>query len=491
MSDLKRRTAGTLKWNTIDRVSTQVLYAVVGVILANILSKEEFGLVGALAIFQAFAIIFVDSGFGASLLREKEPTQADYSTVFWFNLIVSVGIYVLLYIGAPLIARIFGDNDALIPMSKVMFLTFVINGLSIVQTNRLMKRMEVKMIAVSNSVALLVSGIVGVTLAFRGYGAWAMVWYSVIMAAVKTLILWFTGGWWPSLTFSRESMRKVRRVGVSVFSSSLLNTISQNVYNFVIGVWYGLAPLGVYTQADKYSKMFTASISQVLTASFVPLLSGVQDSVEAFRRYCDKTGRFAAFILLPAMLLLTVAAPNLFHALFADKWDDAVILFQLLCVRGVFVVLMSLYSNYLLSLGKARHLIVSEGVKDGLLFAAILVTVWWHSVPVLVWGLLGATIVTWLILLYVTAHGLPLSVADLLRVNVPFLLPSAAMCCVAWFTSVLMDALLPAGVLLHINAMIILGVQSVVGILTYMGVARMMRLDELREAIAYLGGRLL
>ncbi|MDE5551697.1 MAG: lipopolysaccharide biosynthesis protein, partial [Muribaculaceae bacterium] len=400
----------------------------------------------------AFAIIFVDSGFGAALLREKEPTQEDYSTVFWFNLIVSVGVYALLYLCAPLIARLFDDNDALIPMSKVMFLTFVINGLAIVQTNRLMKRMEVKMIAVSNSVAIFVSGIAGVILAFHGYGAWAMVWYSVIMAAVKTLILWLTGGWWPSLTFSRESMRKVRRVGVSVFSSSLLNTISQNVYNFVIGVWYGLAPLGVYTQADKYSKMFTASISQVLTASFVPLLSGVQDSVEAFRRYCRKTGRFAAFILLPAMLLLTVTAPNLFHALFAEKWDDAIILFQILCVRGIFVVLVSLYSNYLLSLGKARHLIVSEGVKDGLLFVAIFATVGWHTVPVLVWGLLGATIITWLILLYVTAHGLPLSVGDLLRVNLPFLLPSAVMCCVAGLVGAVLSVWLPEGVSLHINA---------------------------------------
>lgn len=468
MSDLKQRTARTLKWNTIDRVSTQVLYAVVGVILANILSKEEFGLVGALTIFQAFAIIFVDSGFGAALLREKEPTQADYSTVFWFNLIVSVAVYIILFFCAPLISSLFGDNEALIPMSKVMFLTFVLNGLAIVQTNRLMKAMDVKMIAVSNSVAILLSGIVGVAMAFLGYGAWAMVWYSVIMAAVKTAILWLTGGWHPSLTFSRESLRKIRRVGFSVFSSSMLNTISQNVYNFVIGVWYGLAPLGVYTQADKYSKMCTASISQILTASFVPLLSGVQDSAEAFRRYCAKTGRFTAFILFPAMILLTVTAPTLFHALFADKWDDAIILFRILCMRGIFIVFISLYSNYLLSLGKARHLIASETIKDVLLFAAIAATIWWHSVPALVWGLLAATAVTWLILLFVTAHGLGFKVGELLRPAMPFVLPTLVMAVAAWGAGLLMESILPAGVSIHINAIATLAAQGLAGAGAYL-----------------------
>ncbi|MDE6794797.1 MAG: oligosaccharide flippase family protein, partial [Muribaculaceae bacterium] len=151
-ASLKLRTARSLKWNTIDRLASQVLYGVVGVVLANVLSQEDFGLVGALLVFQAFAIIFADSGFGAALLQSKDPTEEDYSTVFWFNLVVSVGIYWLLWFGAPLIADIFQGDRRLIPLSKVMFLTFVLNALAIVQTNRLMKRMDVKMIAVSNLV---------------------------------------------------------------------------------------------------------------------------------------------------------------------------------------------------------------------------------------------------------------------------------------------------------------------------------------------------
>lgn len=167
-SILKQKTASTLKWNAVDRVSSQLLYAVVGVVLANILTPEDFGLVGALLVFQAFAILFVDSGFGAALLQRKDPDERDYSTVFWFNLAVSVAVYAVLFFCAPLIADIFQGDRRLIPLSKVMFLTFILNGLAIVQTNRLMKRMDVKQIAVSNIIGLTVSGALGVWLAVEG-----------------------------------------------------------------------------------------------------------------------------------------------------------------------------------------------------------------------------------------------------------------------------------------------------------------------------------
>ena len=250
------------------------------------------GLVGALLVFQAFAIIFADSGFGAALLQRKDPTEEDYSTVFWFNLIVSVGIYWILWFAAPLIADIFQHDRRLIPLSKVMFLTFVLNALAIVQTNRLMKRMDVKMIAVSNLVAQTGGGLLGIALALAGYGAWALVWQSVALAGIKTGILWATGRWLPTSWIKIESFRKIWRIGLSVFSSSMLNTLFLTIYSFVIGAFYSLKSLGVYTQADKWSKMGSASISQVLTASFVPLLSRFQDNPDDFRRYVRRINRF-------------------------------------------------------------------------------------------------------------------------------------------------------------------------------------------------------
>lgn len=416
---LKQKTARTLKWNTVDKLCSQLGYAVIGIVLANILPVEDFGLVGALAIFQAFAILFVDSGFGAALLQKKEPREEDYSTVFWFNLAVSIGIYWVLFACAPLIADLFDGDRRLIPLSKVIFLTFVLNGLAIVQTNRLMKQMDVRMLAISNIIGFIVSGTVGVWLAVAGYGAWAMVWQQVSLAGVKTLVLWLTGGWLPKLIFSMKSLKEIWEVGFSVFSSSMLNTVCLNIYNFVIGISYGMAPLGIYTQADKWSKMGSASISQILTSSFVPLLSRAQDSIDDFRRYVTKTSRFTALIVLPVMIGGALLAYPVFHLLFGTKWDAAVPLFQILMVRGIFIVYTSLYSNYLLSLGKSKALFAAEAVKDSLTVVALLSTVFLGSIPLLVWGQLAASLLTWLIVLILTSRAISASPALLLRGLVP------------------------------------------------------------------------
>ena len=195
---LKLKTARTLKWNTIDKFSSQVLYAVTGIVLANVVSKEEFGIVGAILVFQAFASLLIDSGFSTALIQRKNPHNTDYSTVFWFNMGVSVALYAVLWFCAPWIDALFHADGRLVPLSRVMFLTFILNAAAIVQTNRLMKQMTVKMVAVSNVIGLTVSGIVGVWLALSGYGAWAIVWQSIVLAAVKSGILWFSSSWKPS-----------------------------------------------------------------------------------------------------------------------------------------------------------------------------------------------------------------------------------------------------------------------------------------------------
>lgn len=485
---LKLRTARTLKWNTIDRVMSQVIYAVSGVVLANLLSKEDFGLVGALLVFQAFGILFVDSGFGSALLQKKTPTRTDYSTVFWFNLAVSLAVYAVLFFCAPLIADIFQGDRRLIPLSRVMFLSFILNGLGLVQTTRLMKNMDVRQIAIANTVGLCVSGGTGIWLALEGYGAWALVWQTVTLAAVKTGWLWATGGWKPVAVFSRTSLGEIWRVGLSVFSSSALNTFFLYIYSFVIGAFYNLASLGVYTQADKWSKMGSASISQVLTASFVPLLSRFQDDGENFRRYVSKINRFTGFILFPVLTGAALAGTPLFHTLFGHKWDAAILLFQILCIRGIFIVLISLYTNYLLSLGHARRLIMVEIVKDGLIFAAIMVTVWFHSVPLLVWGQLGASLVTYAIVLVMAsrATGVPA------RRMTGDLLPYAVMTLLMAGVCRLMLSLTELPLLqlsLTETPLLQLALTVSAGVVTYLLLAKLTRSKELTEAAAYLFGR--
>ena len=373
--DLKLKTARTLKWNTLDRISSQVLYAVTGIVLANVLTKEEFGLVGAVMVFQAFASLFVDSGFSGALIQRKAPTDTDYSTVLYFNLGVSVLIYCILWLSAPLIDSLFNAGGALVPLARVMFLTFVLNATAIVQTNRLMKQMSVRMIAVSNAVGLVVSGATGIILALQGYGAWAIVWQSIVLSAVKSGLLWATSRWRPQATFSMASLRSIFAVGVGIMTSSFLNTVFQNIYSFIIGTYYNLAQLGCYTQADKWSKMGVTSLSQTVTASFLPVLSGCQDDRPRFHRMMAKTNRFTAYVAMPCLVLLVLLSEAIFHTLFGTKWDEAIVLFQLLAARGIFVVLTSLYTTQITAIGAARKLVESEVVKDVLTVAAIIATI--------------------------------------------------------------------------------------------------------------------
>jgi hypothetical protein len=483
--NLKRKVAVTIKWNVIDKVASQLLYAVTGIVLARMLSHEDFGLVGAMLVFQAFATLFVDSGFSYALIQRKSPTRLDYSTILWFNLGMAVAVYLILFFAAPLIADCFGGDERMIPLSRVMFLSFIVNATAIVQTNRLMKQMDVKMIAVSNSVGLIASAVVGITLAVTGYGAWAIVWQTITLAAIKSIILWGNSGWRPLMQFSWQSLRSFVRVGSGVMGSSFLNVLFQNIYAFFIGHSVGLAPLGYYTQADKWSKMGIASLAQVLTSSFLPVLSKFQDDAAEFKRVVTKMNRVTAYLTFPAMGMLIVLAPAIFHTLFGTKWDDAIPLFQILLVRGVFTVLQSLYNNYVLALGRARLLVFTELLRDGVAVAAIVVTLPFIglSTPanrvlgleIFLAGQLAASVVTWAATLWITARLSNHSPLDYIRHLLPYLMETL-------LAMLLMIAV--ASLPLHPLALCL--IETLAGMGLYMGINAMLGSKVQRDAINHL-----
>lgn len=487
---MKSSTAKTIKWNTINSVATQVLYAVTGVILANILSKEDYGLVGALLIFQAFAMVLVDSGFGAALLQRKSPTETDYSTVFWFNLATSTLLYLILAAGAPVIADIFQGDRRLEPLSRVMFLTLIVNALGIIQTNRLMKRMDVRQIALSNTAGLIISGGTGIWLALSGAGAWALVWQTLTLSTIKSVWLWVTERWRPRLTFSLASLRGIVRLGGSVAGTSLLNTLFLQAYSFVTGAFYSMSDLGVYTQGDKWSKMGSASISQILMASFVPLLSKAQDEPDEFHRYVRRINRFTAFILFPALLGMAAISAPLFHTLFGNKWNAAIPLFAILSIRGIFVVLLSLCTNYLLSLGYGKRLIWIEIIKDGAIAAAILLTVWSRSLETLVWGQMAASVATLLIVAPLTARAIGYKASDSLRDMLPFLIYAASACIAGFGMARLLPVFAPglAGISLFGVTTLLpvcqLALTCITAALLYVAALRLTRTPELTDALA-------
>ncbi len=475
-ADIKLRTARTLKWNTIDKFASQLLYAVTGVVLANLLSKEDFGLVGAMLVFQSFASLFVDSGFSSALIQKKTPTETDYCTVLWFNVGMSVAIYAILWFCSPLIASLFGD-DRLVWLSRAMFLSFIINATAIVQTNRLMKQMTVQKIAISNTVGLVISGAVGIWLAVAGYGAWAIVWQTLILSFTKSAFLWATSGWLPRRRFSFGSLKSVFAVGSGVMVSSFLNTVSLNIYSFIIGAYYNLAKLGCYTQADKWSKMGIMSFSQILTSSFLPVLSGFQDDKERLLGAMSKMNKFTAYLAFPIMLLLITASAPVFHILFGTKWDEAIIMFQILCARGIFVILTSLYNNYILAIGRAKALVEYEVVKDVLMVAAIFVTIP-MGVTAMIWGQFVASALFYVYSVVVTARLTGYRAVRIVADIVPYAAPSAVAAAAAWlagreFSCDWLD----------------LSCQMVVCAVVYYAANRLRRQSVQQEVLAYAFGR--
>ena len=485
---LKTRTAGAVKWNVIDKVSQQLLYAVTGIVLARLLDQEDFGLIGAVLVFQAFASLFVDSGFSYALIQRKSPTRLDYSTVLWFNLGVATAIYAILFFCAPLIADCFQGDRRIIPISRVMFLGFILNATAIVQTNRLMKKMDVRMVAVSNAVGLFAGAVVGIWLAVAGYGAWAIVWQTLALNFTKSLVLWLTSGWLPLMRFSWRSLKSFFAVGSGMMVSSFLNVLFQNIYSFFIGNRAGLAPLGYYTQADKWSKMGISSLSQVLTSSFLPALSAVQDDPERFARVTSKMNRFTSYLLFPAMGFLAVMATPVFHCLFGEKWDASIVLFQLLLARGIFTVLTSLYNNYVIALARTRLVVAMEVLRDGaallLLFAALpfismerggdVV----YGIKLLLAGQILASAISWGVMVVKTAPVSGRSVGSFLADSLPYLCETLLIMAVLWGESLLIS-----------DCWKLLVCQGVTCVALYVGINALLNSVIQREVFAFLRGK--
>lgn len=487
--DMKSRVARTLKWNVLDKIATQFLYAITGIILARELSDEDFGLIGAILVFQSFATLFIDSGFSYALLQRKRPTDEDYSTILWFNMAVAVCCYVILALCAPWIATLFENDERIIPLSRVMFLTFILNAAAIVQTNRRMKQMNVKMITVSNSLALFAGSVVGVYMALTGWGPWALVWQAVINSGVKTIILWLTDDWRPQIRFSVKSLKSFFHVGCGVLGTSFLNVLFQNIYSFFIGNRVGLGPLGYYTQADKWSKMGVASLSAVFTQSFLPLLSEYQDDPQRYAATTSRINRFASYIVFPVFGLLIVMSTPIFHALFGTKWNPSIILFQLLLIRGIFTILVTLYHNYVLSLGKSKLMMYSEIIRDGTALLAIFITLPYIAlttpdditlgVSIFLWGQVIASVISWAAMLVIAARTSWSSPWRYLLDSLPYAtLSLLIVCCLSFIRPWL------GGPWLQISSM------SVIGCGIYIVVNRLLGSRIQKEVLSYISAKL-
>ncbi|MCQ2196756.1 MAG: lipopolysaccharide biosynthesis protein [Bacteroidaceae bacterium] len=352
--DLKDKTAKGLMWSAVNNGATQVLNLVFGIVLAHFLTPSDYGVTGVLVIFSTIAANLQDSGFSQALINLQNPTKRDYDSVFWFNLMMSVSLYAILFFCAPLLAWHF-EMPCLVEVSRVVFLGFVIAGLSISSGAYLRKNLKNKEIAILSLTALVLSGVVGIVMAMNDMSYWSLVAQQLTYITFITLGRFFYCRWLPSLHFSFAPVRSMMGFGMHMLVTNVVNTLSEHLLTFVMGSHFkSKSVIGNFTQANKWNLMASKMVSETVGQLAQTVLVEVTDDKERELRVFRKLLRFTAFFAMPAMLGLAVVAEEFILVSIGEKWVDCIPMMRILCIGGAFLPLYTLYRNLTVSSGKGR-----------------------------------------------------------------------------------------------------------------------------------------
>lgn len=350
-SELKRKTAKGLLWGGIGSGTMQLLNLLFGIFLARLLSPADYGTIGALTIFSATAGIFTESGFILAIVNKKEVDRNDYNAVFWFSVTAAVILYGILYAAAPLIAR-FYHTPEITPLARFLFIAFVIGGISTAPVAYLFRNLQVKQRSVAMIVATVASGVVGITCACMGFGAWGIATQTVVYALCSAAIHWHYCPWRPSFSFKPKVLKELLPFSVKQLITTLFTYVNNNLFAVLLGRFYNLTITGFYTQGNKWTTMGYSTINYMINSVGQPVLRQTVEDTTRLHTVFGKLLRFTAFVSFPAMFGLAIIAPELITVAITDKWLDSVPVIQILCIGSAFLPLNLLFSNLFNSLGK-------------------------------------------------------------------------------------------------------------------------------------------
>lgn len=349
---LKEKTATGLFWGAMNSGTTQVLNLVFGIVLGRLLSPADYGIVGVLTVFTAIAGNLQSSGFTQGLINLKHPTRNDYNSVFWFNVLVSLTVYAVLFFCAPLIAKFFHE-PRLTTLSRFVFLTFLISSLGITSNAYMTKNMMNRELMVCGGVALLGSGTVGTVLAFNGFAYWSLAWQQVVYITLLNLCRFYYTPRIANLHIDFGPVRRMFRFGMRLLVTNIINTLSQNVLTFIFGRLYPMHAVGNFSQANKWNTMADSFVANTVGQIAQPVMVSVKEEPGREKQVFRKMMRFTAFLSFPAMFGLALVANEFILLTIGPKWTGSVILLQMLCVGGAFVPFYTLYQNLAISRGRS------------------------------------------------------------------------------------------------------------------------------------------
>ena len=384
--DKKQSVITNFIWRLLERGGTYVVNFVVSVVLARLIAPELYGSIALVTAITSILQVFVDSGMANSLIQKKDTDDLDYSSVFYFNLVFCLVLYLGLFLAAPLIGRIYHDAS-LVPVVRVLGLTIVASGVKNVQQAYVAKTMQFRRFFFATLGGTIFSAVVGITLAYLGYGVWALVFQQLLNVTVNTAILWLTVGWKPKRMFSWQRLGGLISYGWKLLISQLLDTAYLKLYQFIIGLRYSTADLAYYNRADQFPNLIMENVNASLDSVLLPVLSSEQDDKTRVREMTRRAIRVSTYVLMPLMAGLAVCAEPLVRLLLTEKWLPSVPYMQLFCLYYAFWPLHTANLNAIKATGHSGIFLYLEIIKKVLETAVLLVTMR-YGVMAIMMGLL-------------------------------------------------------------------------------------------------------
>ena len=429
---LKERTAKGLMWGAINNMTSQLLMALIGIILGRLLTPADYGMVGMLAIFTAITGSLQESGFTAALTNLKEATHREYNAVFWTSTGISILLYLVLYISAPLIADYF-HQPGLIPLSRLVFASLLLAGIGIAHAAYMFRNMMNREKAITGFFALVGSGIIGITLALNGYSYWSLAWQQFVYICIINIGRLYYVRWMPSFHIDLSPIREMIGFSSKILITNIINQVNNNILSFIFGRLFTAGAVGNYTQAAKWNTMGHSLISGTMQQVAQPVLASINEEENRQLNVFRKMLRFTAFLSMPAMLGLAFIA-DFIVVLLGEQWTDSVPLLRMLCISGAFLPIHTLYQNLFISHGRSdTYMWCSVALVITQIVVVMVFATWGIEIMIAAYVV---TLILWTGIWQVLAYRLiQLRFINLLKDVCPFLLATIGCIGVAYYAT--------------------------------------------------------
>lgn len=468
---LKHKTGLALFWSFIDKGGQQLIQLIFWFVLMKMLTPDEFGQFGVLAVFTVVATILQESGFFSALVRKKDVDEKDYSSVFYFNITVSFVLYLTLFFTAPLIVEYF-KYPQLTGLSRFLFLAFVLNAFGVIQNVHLTRRLDFKTNAKISFTASLLSGIVAVIVAFNGYGIWSLAIQVVLQGFIRVVLLWLLVRWYPTTGFFFDRIRQMFSYSSSLLINSLFYQLSSRIYTWVIGKSFSMADVGYYEQASKLNNIPQSLIGGSLQTVGFSVLSKL-DTEEKVKSIFRKFLRISVFVSFPVAMQIIVSAESIVSVV-SDRWEPIIPYLQLLAVGWGVYPSLYLINALLQAVGKANLLLKIEMTKSILYLVALPVTLQF-GVMGLVIGYSAVNIITFIYGYYFAGRCISFTMKEVVKDVLPYLILSI----IVFTPLLLLNGLI-------VSPFLLLAIQVIIGWGVYLGLIKLLGSKVLDDFVEFI-----